>query len=255
MQRNLILIGSGAWGRNYISTLSNFDNISLQVANRDNWKGLIDQKPDGVLIATPPDSHIEIASYALSKDIPTMIEKPICFSSKELKKLSKFSVPILINYSMLFTQVFEELIYGISRPKIEMRFYNSGPIRSYSSLWDYGSHVFALLFTLLDKFKFSIEQTETQPGQFLYHIVSDEADCWFGNGSDVKVNNYQVEADGLFISYDDVSRPKDHKPPLTNALQVFLRCLEGEKDWRMGLDLSLKVTKALETCEKRLAKL
>src|SRR5208283_3041583 len=102
MKYKLLLVGSGVWGQKYISTLSNFSAVSLEAASRDNWKELIDKKPDGVIVCTPPQSHVEIASYALSQNIPTMIEKPLALSLSEAKLLRQFSAPILVNYVHLF---------------------------------------------------------------------------------------------------------------------------------------------------------
>ena len=48
------------------------------------FKALIDSgRVDAVLIATPTFSHVEIAHYALSKNIHVMLEKPIALSSCE----------------------------------------------------------------------------------------------------------------------------------------------------------------------------
>ena len=103
--KNIVLVGgNGKWGQNYISTLKYFQDINLQVATRENWKQLIDKNPDGVIVATPPDSHIEIASYSLSKNIATMIEKPLALSLQEAETLKQFTAPILVNHIQLFTK-------------------------------------------------------------------------------------------------------------------------------------------------------
>src|SRR5580658_1853229 len=83
--------GTGKWGQNYIKTLSSFENVKLIIANRNNWKILIDDNiPDFVIISTPPQSHIEIAIYALEQNIPVIIEKPLSLSYSVALSLKEF---------------------------------------------------------------------------------------------------------------------------------------------------------------------
>ena len=107
---NLLLVGAGKWGMNYVSTLNSFPNIDLKIATRYNWKRLIDEHPDGVFICTHPSSHIEIANYALSRNIPTMIEKPLALSLNEANSLKGFSAPILVNNIHLFSETFRQTL-------------------------------------------------------------------------------------------------------------------------------------------------
>ncbi len=108
---NILLIGKGAWGKNYIKTIDSFfPKIKLTVADRTNWKQLIDKGPAGVIIATPPDSHIEIAKHALRENILCLIEKPLALSLNEAKELEQYSnVPILIGHIYLFSNWFQKI--------------------------------------------------------------------------------------------------------------------------------------------------
>src|ERR1035437_729108 len=102
---NIVMVGNGQWAQRYISTLSRFPNVNLQIANRDNWKSLILKTlPEGVIVCTPPQSHIEIATYSLKLGIPTMIEKPLSLSLSEANALKQFCSPILVNHIHLFSQ-------------------------------------------------------------------------------------------------------------------------------------------------------
>jgi hypothetical protein len=258
--KNLLLIGNGKWGQKYISTLSAFPNVKLQVATRSNWKSLVDERPDGVMVCTPPESHVELAAYSLEKDIPTMIEKPLSLSVAEASILQKFSAPILVNHIHLFSTAYQNLqrmIKPHTIDKIVSLGYNNGPIRSYSSLWDYGCHDLSMILDLTRTFPFGIQanQISTDTGS-LFNIKLDfvtfSAESLVGNGGQKPVRKLKVECGGLKIAYDDKMRSPNHSPPLTNALNTFIRAIDGEKDYRLGLDLSIKVIKILESCHNLL---
>jgi len=53
------------------------------------YKKLIDEeKLDGVIIATPHTSHIEIAKYCVERDVNVLVEKPISVTTKEAEELT-----------------------------------------------------------------------------------------------------------------------------------------------------------------------
>jgi predicted dehydrogenase len=257
---NIVLIGAGKWGKNYISTLSNFSNVNLQIANRDNWKKLIDDKPDGVIISTPPQSHIEIACHSLSLGIPIMIEKPLSLSLSEALVLKQFKAPILVNHIHLFSVAYQNLrdfTHSHKIDKIVSFGVNNSPDRDYSSLWDYGCHDIAMILDLAQEFphKIKAEQIETERGALFkikLKFKTFETESYVGNSAEKSVRKIKVSSDGLNIKYNDNKRPSNQAPPLTMALFTFIKAIEGNKDYRLGLDLSLKVLQVLESCEKSL---
>lgn len=68
---------------------------------------------DGVIIATPPDTHFEIASYFLKLRIPVLCEKPISNKydeARELDELSKFhNTPCLVNQTRRFFPTYQKI--------------------------------------------------------------------------------------------------------------------------------------------------
>lgn len=259
----LILIGSGQWGQKYVSTLNAFKNINLIVANRDNWKSLIDEGCDGVLVCTPPESHIDIARYSILKDIPTMIEKPVALSCKALESimLRGGGPPILVNHIHLFSTAYQNMKFIMSDTshidKIVSLGYNYGPVRSYSSLWDYGSHDVAMILDLMNTMPDQIQTSETitETGS-LFNIKMNFGtvltESLVGNGGAKKVRKLKAIYGGLSLAYDEQNRPEYHSLPLDNALTIFIRAINGYSDRRLGLDLAYKVTKVLEICQNNL---
>ena len=90
--RNIVklgLIGAGVWGKNYIHTIEKIKNVQIScIASRNanvcksysnsykifqNWKELIHSGHfDGLIIATPTDTHTKILNYCISQNIPTL---------------------------------------------------------------------------------------------------------------------------------------------------------------------------------------
>lgn len=250
----LLLIGSGTWGKNYIKTLQDF-NVQLFIATRHNWRQLIDENPDGVMICTPPQFHVEIAHYSLSRNIPTMIEKPLSLSMKELTSLKGFSTPILVNYVYLFSEQYQNIknVIDVDDIKsISSQGFNQGPYRDYSSLWDYGSHDLSMILDILGHMpdKINIKKYDINNG-YLYYIDMNFGNIvthsLVGNGGVCKRRLLSINSHQKYV-YDDSIQSQTK--PLSNALDVFIKSIHGNCDYRLGLELSFKITDILERCSR-----
>jgi len=256
----LLLVGNGKWAQSYISTLVGFPDVQLKIANRDSWKYLIDENPAGVIVCTPPSSHIEIAEYSLQQNIPTMIEKPLALSYQEAIALQQYKAPILVNHIHLFSTAYQYLKKSIASEHINSIVslgFNKGPIREYSGLWDYGCHDLSMILDLMDEYPSSIDVSEvkTKHGS-LFNIKLKfgqvETESLVGNGGEKRVRKLKVECGGLNLVYDGKLHPPAHELPLTNALKVFLAAIGGEGDPRLGIGLALDILKILEVCQNQL---
>lgn len=257
MMTNLLLIGNGKWGKNYVSTLSEFPGVSLTIANRQNWKHLIDQDPDGVMICTPPQSHIEIASYALERDIPTMIEKPLALSLGEAQILRQYTAPILVNHIHLFANRFQYIKGAVDSKRLgditdiySVGLGDSLP-RDYSELWDYGPHDVAMILDLMQRFPDEV-YCQRKRRSFVINMIFGQVKTYSLVGSDEYKDRFlDVGMDHQSVFYD---RRDQNDLPLTNALQVFVAAIHGKPDYRLGLGVALKVTQVLEMCEESMKK-
>ena len=133
------IIGLGKWGRNYLSAINEIDSsIKVIVGNRLNWYELVKSKQcDGIIIATPPDSHIKIAMEVLQTNTPVMIEKPLAINHNEALQLQEFenNSIILVNHLQLFSPAFEfikKTLHPTDILSIFSQGSNDGPIRTYS---------------------------------------------------------------------------------------------------------------------------
>lgn len=263
--KNIILVGAGKWGKNYITTFKSFPEIELKIAKREDWKQLINLNPDGVIIATQPDSHIEIASYALERNIPVLIEKPLALSLQEAEKLKKFTAPIMVDYTHLYSNYYRHVLSTIRNTQLRSivtNGYNNTPDRKYSALWDYGSHDIAIVMDLQGPYKpfqVSCKKIPSDSGE-MYQIdlyfkswIDFSAHCLVGNGGSKKARDITINMEGVTVYHDDTV--VNHDPsPLHNIIDIFLKNIDGKSErWnRESLNFALTVTKILEHCEKSL---
>lgn len=251
--KNILLIGTGPWGQNYLKTLKHFC-VQVDTAGRSNWESAIDKKPDGVIVCTPPNTHVPIASYALSKNIPVIIEKPLSLSIEECQKLKQYQIPILVNHIHLFSNAYQTIKRCVDPNKIKDIIslgYNKGPVRDYSSLLDYGCHDLSMILDISDQTPITtkIDCFETNNGS-LFKISMDfdkfSTVSLVGNGGERRVRKFTIETEGITMCYSDIHQLPVEKSPLFNAIQVFLNAIDGVPDNRLGIDLSLKVLSILQ---------
>lgn len=172
------LIGYGYWGpklaRNFQN--SNFFNLvsvsdkskaNLLKAKKDfplvktstDFKKLIINNIDLVVIATPTESHFKISKFALEKKKHILVEKPISLSSTDVIKLQKISKKnkklIFVDYPFLFSgsinyikKIIENKRYG---KLLEIESYREqAPIRKdVNVVWDLAVHDISILSYLL----------------------------------------------------------------------------------------------------------
>ena len=252
----LLLIGNGTWGQKYISTLSSNQEVELTIGNRDNWKKSINQKPDGVIVCTPPQSHVELASYALRRQIPVMIEKPLSLSLAEAESLNQYSSNILVNHIHLFSSQYQDIKKQLKSQKIiniQSIGLSNSPQRDYSELWDYGPHDISLILDFTQQYPISIKCKEVSPRCFSIVLEFDhfKTISIVGHTIGDRKRFFSAETENEIFEYDGL-KPTE-SPPLTNALEVFIKSIKGYPDYRLGLDLSLQVMRVLEDCQNLLS--
>jgi predicted dehydrogenase len=169
------LIGAGRWGKVYIKTIEKNTRcfISSFLSNISEVKNLTDQsckvfsssrdffdeEIHAVIIATPPNCHLEYIAMAAEKKIPLLVEKPLTANLEEaiiVREISKKTRSlIMVDHIHVFShafQVLKENIPSLGRIyEIETVAGNFGPYRSdVSVLWDWAPHDISMILDLLN---------------------------------------------------------------------------------------------------------
>lgn len=290
------LAGAGRWGRNYIRTIVGFGDLRLarvastnpQTAKRvpadcrivKDWHDLIDPSAlDGIIIATPPASHAEIARTAIRAGIAVLIEKPLALSAAEARAVRDLAVQrrvfAMVEHTHLFAPAFRALKGLVGRHggvrEIRSEASNRGPYRSdVSVLWDWGPHDVAMCLDLMQEAPASAACTvhDKSPrdggtAETLTIALSFPsgvpARILLSNTRD-KTRRFSVRCADAELVYDDLSAQKlvvDARPveladdlPLTVAVREFAAAIASGCRDENALDLGVGVVEVLESCAR-----
>jgi predicted dehydrogenase len=265
---NILLIGRGNWSRIYQKTISDFPEINLTVCGKD-WKDHVEIEcdccceddcdcyaPAGVIVCTPPDTHVEIASYFLERKIPCIIEKPLALSYEDAVKLKQYDTSLIVNNIHLFSQNYQKLKELKNIKSIISNGYGVGPIRTYSSWYDYGWHDISIVLDLLNtndlnKITYmsctSLNPYEKEIFSYVLKINNVQAIGVVGNGADHKEKLTHIQTDDNKIHAYYPLRDRESPKPLHNVISLFLEIIDGKIKYS-NLDFSLEVQKVLDEC-------
>lgn len=252
--KRIVHIGAGPWSQNYIKTYREFP-ITVSLATRDSWQSLVEERPDGVVICTPPQTHIEMAKFALERAIPVLIEKPLALSLAEAKELSSYTAPVMVDHLYLFSPRYQALkreITGHEIRHIETTGTGTKSHTDHSILWDYGPHDIAMVLDLMGRLPESVSAHETATSEGLSY------DLTLNFGAVVTESHFGLAAErsrSVLVRYDATEglftdTGTDVPGPLYYAVEAFLAVIEGTPDPRQGLELSFRVLRILEAAER-----
>lgn len=282
------LIGPGPWGRNYIRTIEETPRARLAATASRDWRDLL-QKPgvDGVIIATPPATHAEIAIAAIEAGLPVLVEKPLTLSLAEARDVldhaERRKARVLVDHIHLFQPAWAELkrragalgqlrsIRGVAGDFRPFR-------KDTTVLWDWGPHDIALCLDLIGRMPTDVsarrlraETTAEGDGeQVEIKLRFDDgatAELEVGNLTSPKRRTFEAIYDGGALIMDSLAADKlvfqtpdgDKKPvtvddalPLTVAVERFADMIARPDEDLASLRLAVDVVDVLDRCQRSL---
>lgn len=296
------LIGAGRWGRRYIETLSSLSGLALSaVASRnpqtsslvgsdcrivDDWRRLLEgSRLDGLIVATPPAFHAEVASAALEAGLPVLVEKPLTMNLEQAKALLALAQRkeslVLVGHTHLFSAAYAALRAqaGELGRLLGLRTLggNHGPFQEgIGPLWDYAPHDVAFCLDLTGEKPLSAAgRREESPGEGPGENLRLALGFRQGVSADIQVGNSFIGKKRIFeASYekgtlviDDMKERKltlqppegPSRPialeagrPLERQLQAFGRAIAAPSKDLSSLRLGVAVVDVLAACQKDL---
>lgn len=288
------LIGAGRWGKNFIRTVRGLDGVTLSVLCSHNpdsrslvdanctilrdWHDLLGRNLcDGVIIASPPDTHTEILGTMIRARMPSMVEKPLTLDLQEALDLQQLlrqtPTPVLVDHTYLFHAAYREMKRWSSQfgpiRSIQSEGGNQGPFRpNYSPLWDYGPHDISMCLDLMKSPPqlVSCRASETkQGGNYELELTFPNdvrASIKVGNLARARIRTFTVRHEEHALTFDDLAPQKlrldgaaitvAEKPPLTVAAETLASGIRNGTTEGFGLDLAVEVVRALHVAQQSL---
>lgn len=296
----LALIGVGKWGSNYLRTVKDIPSLKIKYIcsgqkslqklpsnymKINNYKKLAEIKDlDGIIIATPPSSHFEIANFFLNRGFNVLVEKPITLNYNDALKLlntAKKSNKILMAghiylHNPAFLEVKKRLKEIGNIKRIHSEGMDKGPVRTdVSALWDWAPHDLSMCLSLLNSMPISVSGSgigeKTKDGfygaysfilKFPKNILVNTNVSW---NSKAKKRKLIIYGEKKTIFFDDkekkivIKNNNDGKTqnvvfsnesPLTKEVLDFVKLIKNEDSDNIDAKLAVNVIKILETLEK-----
>ncbi len=303
------LVGAGRWGKRCIATIGDIPGIELVSLASGNprsaelvpdfcrltseWRKLVcDPDLDGVILTTPPHTHLAMAVAAIEVGTPVFVEKPMTLSVVDAEELanraSGSGVLVMVDHTHLFSPAYRKLKAcgtGLGRPlRIESSGGNWGPFRADTPvLWDYGAHDVAMCLNLTGDYPrvvdahreatlSSTDGTGESLRMYLEFDSGTKARIRVSNVDDKKTRWFKVNYERGTLIYDDLADSKlsfepavapgeaptcvriEVEPhlPLTIAITEFCECVAAGKKFHSSVELGRQTVEVLARCEAEL---
>jgi len=239
------VVGVGYWGinlvRNFHSTgrsivkyacdlsgknLSKIENLYPAINTTNGYADVIhDGEVDLVCIATPPETHFEIAKKCLESGRNILIEKPMCKTVKEAENLIVLAenkgAQIFVDHTFAFSAPVRKIKECIEKNEIgELLYFDSERInlgllqKDVNVIWDLAPHDFSIFSYLFPHLKplsvqvFASRHRHPYLEDIAHIMVRCEKDfimhvnvSWL---SPVKVRKIIIGGEKAMICYDDI---------------------------------------------------
>ncbi|GJQ25304.1 MAG: oxidoreductase [Phycisphaerae bacterium] len=176
---NVCVVGAGRWGRNHIRTLHELGALGgivdssplAQQAAAQAWPGVelfnnlaaaLQQPFDAFIVATPAETHFDLARQIIAARKHLLVEKPLTLRADEARELVRLAdqarVRLMVGHVLLFHPAIERIKQVISAGTIGRLQYlyshrlNLGTVRTEENiLWSFAPHDISVFQYLVGK--------------------------------------------------------------------------------------------------------
>ena len=198
---NVAIIGAGRWGKNHVRTANSLlsanqitvcdfleharetvREINPEIKFTTNPDEIFsDDRINAVIIATPAETHYEIAKKALESGKHVLVEKPITLYPEEAEKLlelsRKLNLKLMVGHVLLYHPAVIRMKEGLRKGEIGRLQYiysnrlNLGALRTEENvLWSFAPHDISVIQYLIEK---NPERIEAHGGAFVQKNIED----------------------------------------------------------------------------------
>jgi len=198
MPKRICVVGAGRWGKNHVKTLhgmgclagivepeetalKELGSLYPHVTLFNNIRDAINGDFDGFSVATPAETHFEIARFILEHKKPVLVEKPLALTSRDARTLKKMAdeagVPLMVGHVLLFHPAIRRIKSLIREGKIGKLQYlysnrlNLGAVRKEENiLWSFAPHDISIFQYIIEALP---KEVISRGGAFLQPHIQD----------------------------------------------------------------------------------
>jgi len=235
------LVGIGGWGSNHkrvlekmladgkIDSFLTCDNDPGKGADYIRLKPFLKQGLDGVIVATPPDSHYKIAKLCMEKGIPVLIEKPVTLEKGQTVELLSMG-KIMAGFTFLYHDSMGKLIeHVLVRPPERIECIFSG-FKQRDNLTDWenvGPHLLSIIAYL--------EKSTGKKYDTVFRLDRD------GGKARAVILYYELSTPDMVFGFNKPSDPE----PLELEINDFLVYIGLDGPPRAGKDIIQRVAEMM----------
>lgn len=291
------LVGCGGWGRNLLRVLVESpraavvavaephplrravaEALALDTPVVSTLADALAERPDAVVIATPPSSHGELAMAALAAGADVFVEKPLATRLADAERLAARAASLgrvamvghLLRYHPGFVQLVELAKSGALGPlrRFEATRLSVAGDRSASAIWTLGPHDFSVLHAIDPS---PIRALSARAGASGDPVMIEaelasglEVQIALSRVGAAKERRIRIVGASKVAEIDDVREPDrltlDGEPrlvvwnePLALEIDHFLQCVEDRSRPLTSFDEGVDVVRALSAAEESLS--
>jgi predicted dehydrogenase len=193
--RTVAVVGCGRWGRQLVRNFHELGALELvcdpapgtaallaDLAPGSRWTSRLEDALDGafagVVIATPAETHFELARRALLAGKDVLVEKPMALTTEHARELIELAAAgrriLMVGHVLEYHPAIQELVALVGRGELGELLYlyshrlSLGQVRrEVSSLWSFAPHDVAVILRLLGRMPIAVRAiggSYLQPG-------------------------------------------------------------------------------------------
>ncbi len=198
MDKKICVVGGGRWGINHINTLDklgclagvvDLDSVSLQnhqerfpqIRTFESLTAALDAQFDGFVVATPAETHFNLAQQIIGRGKPLLVEKPLALTLAEAtqpkESAEENGVNLMVGHLLLFHPAIQKLKQLIQHGEIGRLQYlysnrlNLGTVRTQENiLWSFAPHDLSMFQSIIGTMPLEVI---ARGGEFLQPGVHD----------------------------------------------------------------------------------
>lgn len=243
----LALIGKGRWGNNYLKEVVKIKRCEIKYVKTHDYKDLLKYNDiDGIIIATPAETHAEIIQTFPDKFL--LVEKPLTTNLTDAKAI--INPQIMVGHVYLYNIAMMDRVKKLGRIlQFQFILHNT---ESYGSkvgpIWELTPHPVSL-FLNFSKGKVNISYAKIEGGNLTVNMSTAQCTCdlTVGWNYEKKERNIRVVGENGVVEFNGTEINKIS--PLENQIRHFISFIHGGTNKTL-LNEGVKVVELLSKIEK-----